>query len=363
MGNAISLTRRAVLKGLGVICALPYLECMANSKTEPVLAPRLCFLSVPNGVSLPAADSPDKEWRWFPEGHGRDYHFTNVLSSLEPHRHDLTVIGGLSHPKSRQLMGHMAGDTFLTGGDLRGHQYNNTISVDQVAAEQLKHHTRYPFLALSVDGGVGYKSRVSTLSFNHNGLPVPSEHQPRAIFERYFSPHRGGLTQDRRRALALNQKIVDMVLEDSKQLHKQLGQSDRDKLDEYLASLNQVEEQIKRDEKWLDIPMKFFDSSQLQLDINVELDPQGYIRTLLDLMVIAFQTDSTRVSTYMIGREDGIGLGDKFPRLALGLRDHHAISHFKGEGRWKEWGRYDQWLASHVAYFIDRLKNTVSTLR
>jgi len=140
-------------------------------------------------------------------------------------------------------------------------------------------------------------------------------------------------------------------------VQRQLGQRDRKKLDEYLTSLSDVEGQIKRNESWLNVPMPDVDASNLDLNVAANIDPQGYIRTMLDLMVLAFQTDLTRVITYMIAREDGMGFGENFPRLALGAKlGHHGISHDKATGHWVDWGSYDRWLASQAAYFIDRLR-------
>ena len=305
----------------------------------------------------PAESIQHKKWHWFPMGIGEDYVLTKSLAPLKRHRNDISILGGLSHPNSRRVLGHMAGDTWLTGGDLRG-EYNNSISADQMAAQHLSQYTRFPYLSLSTDGGIGYKSRVSTLSFDLSGRPIPSEHRQREIFERYFSPGGGASTNDRRKSLAQGQKIVDLVLEDSKSLQNRLGSSDKQKLDEYLSSLNRVEEQVKRNEKWLDIPMKEFDASQLNLSVEADLDPDEYVRSMLDLIVLGFQTDSTRVISYMMAREDGMGLGDNFPKIALGLKGHHTISHDKAKGHWENWGRYDQWLSGHFSYFLDRMKNT-----
>ena len=138
----------------------------------------------------------------------------------------MSIIGGLSHPNSRTVLGHMAGDSFLTGGDLRG-LYKNTISVDQVAAAELSQYTRFPYLSLSTDGGVGYKSRTSTLSFNSSGKPIPSEDNLRDIFERYFSPSGGTSTAERQKSINQGKKIVDLVLEDSKTLKNKLGSNDQ----------------------------------------------------------------------------------------------------------------------------------------
>ncbi|MDP7063336.1 MAG: DUF1552 domain-containing protein [Planctomycetota bacterium] len=355
-----NLDRRTFLRGLGVAAALPFLEGMswAIPQGQGSAPKRLCYVYFPNGCSLPSLkDKDNAQWRWFPTAAGKDYKLTKVLKSLEPFRDRMSLLGGLSHPKSRELLGHLAGDTYLTAGDVRGDRYQNRISVDQVAAHQLKKHTRFPSLVLSVDGGVGYKSRVSTLSFSADGRPIPSEHRHRQIFERYFST--GGSQEERRNSLQQGKKIVDLVLEDSKNLKKQLSKYDQAKIDEYLESLNSVEEQVRRNEAWLDIPMKEFDASDVNFDADPRVDPKAYVRATFDLMALALQTDLTRVMTYMCGREDGMGFGDNFPNLALGIqKGHHTISHDTGAGHWPEWGRYDQWVAEQFTYFIDKLANT-----
>lgn len=361
------LSRRTFLQGAGVAVSMPYLDAMekavaaqSTSGAHPGSAAprRLVYVYFPNGCSLPEkSDKANAKWRWFPEGEGENFRFTEVLRPLEKHRAQTSVLSGLSHVKSRELLGHLAGDTWLTGGDVRFDQYKNSISVDQVAALELKKHTRYPSLALSTDGGVGYKSRVSTLSFGPTGKPIPSEHRQRAIFERYFSGKGGAqATAERRKSLAQGKKIVDLVLEDSRRLKRRLGQRDAEKMDEYLTSLNAVEEQVRRNEAWLDIPMKPFSAEHLNLDPNPRTAAQDYLRATFDLIVLALQTDLTRVATFMMGREDGMGFGDNFPKVALGLnKGHHTISHDKVEGHWEEWGRFDQWYAQQFAYFIDRL--------
>ena len=357
------LDRRALLRGAGVSCALPVLEGMQRSlgidkAGHP--ARRLCFVYFPNGAALPSeTDEENRRWRWFPDDPGPDYRFTEVLRALEPHRAQLSILGGLSHPLSRELLGHLAGDTWLTAGDLRGDQYHNRESVDQVAARHLEKHTRYPSMTLSTDGGVGYKSRVSTLSFDHTGRPIPSEHRHRAIFERYFAPTGGASTDERRKSLAQGRKIVDLILEDSRSLKRRLGQKDQEKLDDYLASLSSVEEQVRRNEEWLDVPLPEVDGSGLALDANPKADPTAYLRCMFDLIVLALQTDMTRVVTYMTGREDGMGFADNFPGLTVGIKKgHHTISHDQAQGHWEEWGRYDRWHAEQFAYFVGRLTET-----
>jgi len=353
------LERRTFLKGFGVSLTLPYLDAMADAaKAKSGEAPRrLCCVYFPNGCGIPDENKLPEEhskWSWFPNGEGKNYEFTNSLSALEKHRQDISIIGGLSHPRSRELMGHIAGDTWLTGGDIAGANYRNNISVDQFAAKELGKHTRFPSLTLSVDGGVGYQSRVATLSFDDAGKPIPAEHRHREIFERYFSPNGGSTTKERRKQIARGKKIVDLVLEDSKRLQRQLGSQDQKKLDEYLSSLSSVEQQIRRNEEWLDTPMKPFSADHIEFEVDAKKNPESYIRSMIDIMVLGFQTDITRVMTYMLAREDGMGFGEHFPKLALGIKTgHHGLSHSK---QWENWSNYDRWLGSHFAYLLDQLK-------
>jgi hypothetical protein len=360
MAETHRLDRRTFLRGAGVACALPFLDCMRGLGLDDAQPRRMCFVYFPNGASMPGADHEKwGNWNWFPRGEGRDYEFTDVLSCLAPYREQISFFGGLSHPLSRELLGHLAGDTWLTAGDVRGDLYKNTVSVDQVAAFESKKHTRYPSLILSTDGGVGYKSRVATLSFDFTGRPIPAENNPRLIFERYFGAGGGATTEERRRSLQQGRKIVDLVLEDSKRLHRKLGRHDQQKLDDYLASLSSVEEQVRRNEAWLDVPMPPIDAGKLQLDANPKVDPSAYLRVMYDLITLAFQTDLTRVVTFMTGREDGMGFADNFPNLALGIkRGHHTISHDTHDGHWEQWGSYDQWHAQQFAWFLERLAGT-----
>lgn len=354
------LDRRSLLRGTGVAASLPLLDAMRPLLPKDEPARRMVYVYFPNGASTPNEHDPKwGQWRWLPHDPGKDYQFTNVLKCLEPWREKMTLMGGLSHPLSRELLGHLAGDTWLTAGDLRGDVYKNNPSVDQVAALQLKKHTRYPSLVLSTDGGVGYKSRTSTLSFDHAARPIPSEHKQRLIFERYFTQGGGGPTAQRKQAIAQGKKVVDLVLEDSKRLQRRLGKKDQEKLDQYLQSLDAVEEQLRRNEAWLDRPLPKFDSSHVDLDIAPDVDPGAYLRSMYDLIVLALQLDLTRVVTYMTGREDGMGFADSFPNRALGIkRGHHTISHDGHEGHWEQWGRYDRWHAEQFAHFVKRLDET-----
>ena len=350
-----TIDRRTFLRGLGVACALPSLEAMAARPTSPR---RLCVIYVPNGVSLPGPDHPaHRTWSWFPLGAGRTFTFTRTLESLERFRGQLTVLGGLSHPRSRDVQGHAAGDTFLTGGDVKG-EYRNSISLDQVAAVPLGRATRHACMTLSSDGGIGYKTRVSTLSFGPGGNPLPAQSSPRQIFDRYCNVGDASSGQQDRVALQARRKVVDLVKADAQDLARRLGKEDRSRLDDYLGTLSEIEARIDRAESWIGKPVKPGDTRGLKLGA-VQANPAEYIRTMYDLIVLALQTDATRVVTYMVAREDGMGFADQFPMLALGLKSgHHALSHVRNGGFHERWALYDQFQAQQLAYFLERMAGT-----
>lgn len=354
------LDRRTFLRGSGVALALPWLEGMAWAKATEVLAPkRLACVYFANGVSLPPAKHQDHEkWHWFPLGEGKDFRFTQTLQSLEAYREDLTVLSGLSHPLGRKLVGHATGDIWLTGGDVRGTKYRNSISIDQQAASVFGEHTRIPSLVLSSNGGVGYKTRTATVSFDRQGQAIPAESMPRQIFERLFGQADGSSLKQQKQQILQDKRLIDLVMAESKSLRRNLGQNDRRKLDEYLHSVDEVEDRINRTEAWLGTPRPKVDASEVNLEAD-QRGPEDYIRTMFDLMYLAFQTDTTRVASYQISQEDGKGLSDKFPALALNLSGHHGLSHGTGkQGGFENWARYDQFLAEQFAYFLGRLRST-----
>lgn len=358
MEKSWHLKRRTFLKGLGVSCALPFLESMAKDTAKnPNTAKRCVFSYVPNGVSLPdSKNKAFKDWHWFPHGEGEKFQFTKVQEPLQKFRNKLLYVGGLSHPRSRKILGHAAGDTWLTGGDISGAEYKNSISIDQVAASVLGKQTRFSSLALSCDGGVGYKSRVSTCSFDDSGKAMPTESNPREIFERYFSQNDAKSKELRKKRLHQGKKIVDLVMADAKDLSRKLGKQDHQKMDEYLSSVSEIEENIKRTEDWLDVPMKKVKVDHINFGVK-QSAPKDYIRTMYDLIALAFEADITRVATYMISREDGMGFGDKFPIITLGYKGHHGISHDRSKGSFERWGCYDRFLNEQFAYFVDKLSN------
>ena len=312
------------------------------------------------GVSLPKEDSEQAPWRWFPSGEGRDFQFTETLKPLEPHRGNLTVLGGLSHPNGRRMGGHDTGDTFLTGAFLNNQYLRNTVSVDQVAAAAVSDQTRFSSLVLSTDGGVGEPTRSSTLSYNDKGRPIPALNQPQQIFDRFFGSGDADLIA-RRRRLKSAAGMLDRVLEDSRSLRRRLGKEDRQKLDEYLASVRQIEERVQRSQRWLEIPRPELTDEERDL-LHLDSDdrkPLLFIRTMYDLIYLAFRTDSTRVATWQItNMADASSKAGKFPQLEGFKMSLHSLAHAwnKPDGAVKL-GEWDRFQASQLAYFLDRLAN------
>lgn len=354
------LDRRSFLLGTGVSLGLPWLECMGEASEPSDSAKRMCALYFGFGVGLPSEESEEGKWRWFPRGEGKDFQFTEVLNPLEAHRDHVTVLGGLSHPNGRRMGGHDTADTFLTASYLNNKFLRNTVSVDQLAARAFGDQTRFASLVLSTDGGVGEPTRSSTLSYDDQGRPIPAMHQPQQIFDRFFGAGDADLVASNRR-LKSTSGMLDRVLADSRSLKGKLGSQDRDKLDEYLESVRQIEERVARAQRWLNIPrpeLSDEDRKILKLDADDQA-PKDFIRTMYDLIYLAFRTDSTRVATYQItNMADCSSKAAKFPQLEGFKKSLHSLAHdWNKQGGAEELGRWDQFMAQQLAYFLDRLSN------
>jgi len=150
-------------------------------------------------------------------------------------------------------------------------------------------------------------------------------------------------------------KLVDAVLESANSFNQQLGRSDRDRMDQYLASLNEIESRLITSEKWIDIPLKDQDYSGLNLDATPEGEPAEYYRNMFDLIALAFDADITRSVAFMLNREDGMGISDTFP-LKLGLsRTHHNLSHAGDKDGQLQFAKYDRFLSEQLSHFFGRL--------
>ena len=281
------LDRRSFLRGTGLFGAgvslgLPWLECMGSEKSKAKeVAKRFCTMYFGFGVSLPNAKGGDAKWRWFPESEGADYQLSHTLEPIQPLRDKLTVIGGLSHPMGRKMGAHDTADTFLTGAYLNNKFLRNTVSADQIAAMSLRDKTRFPSLVLSTDGGVGEPTRSSTLSYDAMGRPIPALNQPLQVFNRFFGSGDENLINEHR-LLQSKASMLDRILADAKSMRLRLGNQDKQKLDEYLSSVRQIEQGVERAQKWMEIPrpkLRDEERNMLHLDAD-DKAPLVYIRTM-----------------------------------------------------------------------------------
>lgn len=352
MARPASLSRRTFLRGFGVSLALPLLDAFAPAARAAQAASqptRLAFFYVPNGVNI---------FRWLPESSGRDYQLSPTLAALADHKQDFSILSGLGHPRSQG--GHSGADTWLTAADLQGtpgHDYRNTLSIDQAAAEVLGLQTRFPSLELSSSGGTGSAGHSHTLAFSRTGTPLPTLSSPRQLFHRLFVTDTAESREATKRRLAEERSILDAVLGQAKALQRRLGAADRQKMDQYLTSVREVERRVTRARDWVDAPKPVIDERQLPLDERPydRHDRQSYLRVMFDLIYLAFRTDSTRVCTFQLGREAGGGSFDE-----LGVRaGHHELSHHGGDADMLEQlAKIDHFYLSQLGYFLQRLKET-----
>lgn len=354
------LDRRRFLRSAGVALALPLFETFQPTFARGIDAPahpkRLGCFYFPDGVPMPLPDDPAyRDWLWFPHGNGADFRFTNCMTPLEPLRNEITVLSGFSHPAGRIVHGHNNADQFLTGAATGGGDmaYHNTISLDQEYAQHVGDKTRLSSLVMSTDGGTGTARGAHTISFDRNGRPIPAEHRPKMVFDMLFVT----TDADAKKRLALSQSALDDLLEDALRLRETLSSHDQHSLDEYLESVREAERKVEKAKAWINTPLPRVDVDHLNLEVDTEA-PRQYLQTMFELIYLAFKTDSTRVVTYQIGRENGVGRSDHLAR-AVGFNLSHQLSHeTKQPGGWKNFGVYCQFLNEEYGRFLTKLKDT-----
>lgn len=355
-----SLDRRRFLRGTGLALALPLFEtfrpAMARGEDVSVNPKRLGCFYFPDGVPMPLPEEPDyQDWFWFPIGDGTDFTFTKCMTPLEPLRDQITVLSGFSHPAGRIVHGHNNADQFLTGAATGGGDmdYHNTISLDQEYARYVGDETRFSSLVMSTDGGTGTARGAHTLSFDRNGRPIPAEHHPKRIFDMLFVKS----SEDAAKRLALSQSALDDLLSDARRLQRTLSKHDQQSLDEYLTAVREAERRVEKAKKWINTPLPQVDSDHLNLELGTD-EPREYLQVMFELIYLAFRTDSTRVATYQLGRENGVGRSDHLAR-AVGFNLSHQLSHDtrKPDG-WKNFGTYCQFLNEEYGRFLIKLQET-----
>lgn len=338
------LDRRHVLKGIGATIALPLLECMcplegaAATASKASKPKRSVFIYIPNGVNT---------LTWQIQKAGRDYKLTAPMKSLEKHRDVITPISGLHHP---DVLGkhHNCDKVWLTGANVPadGGAFRNSVSADQLMAEVQGIHTRFSSLEIAITGG--------SLAWSREGIQLPAERRPRTLFNRLFGAEPGGKEAVRRK-LNRHASVLDLVLDDARSLRKNISSKDRNKLDEYLTAVRQVEVRTQRAESWLDVPKPKVDRKlAAHLTRNIDYKAAGdYYRTIYDLMVLALRTDMTRVITCMTGSESH---GLAIPEIGV-VQTRHELSHHNGDPeQMRRLTQTDTFLVEQFSYFLDQLK-------
>jgi hypothetical protein len=350
------LSRRTILRGIGAAVSLPLLDAMVPAFASVTTPLRLAFIYVPNGIMMD---------HWTPISDGTDFELPRILAPLAPHRDNVLVLSGLTQNTGRAL-GDAAGDharasaTYLTGVHPRktdGEGICSGISVDQVAASHIGAASKLPSLELACEDArlvgacdSGYSCAYSnTLSWRTPSTPLPPEVNPRLVFERLF----GALDEnpaDRQQRLRNEISILDYVSDDTRRLTNQLGPSDHRKIDEYLTSVREIERRIQLAEKDdRQTPPSF------EKPTGVPADFGDYAKLMFDLMLLAFQTGTTRVATFMIGRE-----GSLRAYREIGISEaHHPVTHHSGNPELIEKVvRINAYHMQQFAYFIGKLKST-----
>lgn len=328
-----ALHRRTFLRGAGAALTLPLLDAMipalghAAETTRPI---RLAFIEVPNGIMM------DK---WTPSTEGADFALTPVLEPLSSFRDRMLVLSGLDQDQAEAFANEVGGDhpractAWLTGAHARmtsGADLKAGISVDQVAAREFGKYTQLASLEVGLESAevVGACESAyscayyNTISWRNDTTPMPMENRPRAIFERLFGDT--GTTDPKLRMVRTqeNRSILDAVAEDVTRLRGRLGRTDRGKIDQYLEAVRDVERRIQLAESQGAPKLP-----QLNSPIGVPPVFTDYYRLMTDLMVLAWQTDMTRVCTFQIGHEMS---GRAYPEVGFGDA-HHSVTHHQGD--------------------------------
>lgn len=338
MTHSWLIDRRHALRGLGSFIALPLLNCMRPlHAAEPESPRRSAFVYIPNGVNTLDYQITT---------HGDEYTFSRSLKPLEKHRKVVTPISGLHHPGG---LGHHHNcqKIWLTGGQL-GPTDRNTISVDQQMAQVTSPHTRFHSLEISNKG--------ESLAWTADGIRLPGMSRCSQIFAHLFEEPKSG-TAAQRRALRRKGSVLDANLAEVRSLERKMGTEDKGRMNQYLTAVRETEIRTKRADAWLDVPRpKIADADRRRSNRDVAQTRAGdYFRTVYDLIVLAFQTDATRVVTFSSGLE---GQGLAIPELGIS-QSRHELSHHNGDvGHMEKLTQSDTFSVEQFGYFLTRLSET-----
>ena len=363
------VSRRTLLRGLGTAVALPVLDCMGPmasvfaapakiAEGKVAAAPlRMAFCYVPNGIHMQD---------WTPTEAGENFELTPTLKLLEPFKEDMLVLSGLAQNKANGN-GDGPGDharamaTFLTGCQAKktgGADIHVGISVDQLAAQKVGEATRFASLELSCDKGrqsgecdSGYSCAYSSnISWKTPSTPVTPEINPRLVFERLFAGSSDVATAAARAERTKYQKsILDYVRDDAARLQNKLGANDKRKLEEYLTSVREIEARVSRIEQ-----SNKTDLGNVTKPTGIPKEFNEYLRLMADMMVLAFQTDTTRIGTFIFANE-GSNRSYAFMDVPEG---HHDLSHHgRNKQKQEKIAKINRFHLEQFAYFIGKMKS------
>ena len=354
-----SLDRRTVLRGMGTVVALPFLESMVPALTALAQTPanphrRLGFVYVPNGVIFEA---------WTPAKEGSGFDMTPILAPLEPYRGQLVVLSGLARARKgdEDRNDHTASQAGWLSGMLakrtEGEDVQLSETIDQILAKQIGQDTPFPSLEIATENFTGYIGACTpgyscaysnTLSWADATTPLPMEINPRTVFDRMFGGP--GSREQRLAAMREDRSILDSVKEDLQDLRRGLGSPDRVRVGEYLENVREVERRIERSES-----RSHRERVDLEAPVGVPDTYDEHVALLFDLMALAYQTDLTRVFTFMMGREAS---NISYPQIGV-TEPHHLVSHHGN--RPEHIAAHAKINAHHVvlfANFIEKLRAT-----
>jgi len=353
--------RRTFLRGAGAAMALPMLDAMtpalAVEKTRPV---RMSFIEVPNGIM-------NLNGEWTPATEGTEFELTPTLKPLAQFRDRMLVLTGLDQQQSAGLNFEVGGDhpractAWLTGTHAKmtsGADLHAGISADQIAAREFGKYTQLASLEVGLETpevvgacesayGCAY---YNTIAWRNDTTPLPMENRPRAIFERLFGD--SGSTDPQVRAALRDDdhSILDVVNDSVKRLRAKLGGPDRRKIDQYLDAVRDVERRMQLAEAQGDR-----DIGQVAAPVGIPPVFSDYFKLMADLMVLAWQTDMTRVCTFQIGHEMS---GRAYPELGFG-DSHHSVTHHHGYAeKIAKTGQINVFHTKMLAYYLDKLRST-----
>ena len=334
------IARRHALRAMGTCIALPMLDCMIplRAMEKATATPRRsAFIYLANGMH---------SLNYQILTPGRDYQFSRSLKPLEKHREVITPISGMHHPGA---LGHHHNciKIWLTGGKL-GPSDRNTISVDQKMAELTGQHTRYPSMEIAIN--------QESLAWTTDGVGLPPLRRCSEIFASLFEEPAGGLAAQRKE-LRRKGSVLDSNLTEVRRLQKKMGAADKGRMEQYLTSVREAEIRTRRADAWLDTPLpEISEADRKRTNRDIPKTQAGdYFRTIYDLMVLAFQTDVTRVATFSLGGE---GQAISIPEIGI-TESRHQLSHHGGDpGYMEKLTNYDTFAIEQFGYFLSRLEET-----